>query len=83
MSKISLERASSPEAVGVDSKEVQAYIDHCMAENKNLHSVMVIRHGKVACEAYRDPYAPQYKHMMYSVSKSFCATAICFAIEEG
>ena len=83
MSKISLERAVSPESVGVDSREVQAYIDHCIAENKELHSIMVIRHGKVACEAYRDPYAPQFKHMMYSVSKSFTATAICFAIEEG
>ena len=83
MSKIRIERASSPEAVGVDSKEVQAFIDHCMAEGKNLHSVMVIRHGKVACEAYRSPYAAEFKHMMYSVSKSFCATAIGFAIEEG
>lgn len=83
MEKVSLERAKTAEEVGVSSKEVQAFIDQCMAENKELHSVMVIRHGKVACEAYRDPYGPEYKHMMYSVSKSFTSTAIGFAIDEG
>ncbi|MCM1545084.1 MAG: beta-lactamase family protein [Ruminococcus sp.] len=83
MEKISIERAETAESVGVSSKEVQAFIDHCMEENKELHSVMVIRHGKVACEAYRDPYGPEHKHMMYSVSKSFTSTAIGFAIDEG
>lgn len=81
--KIRLERAKTPEEVGVSSKEVQAYIDHCMELNKHLHSIMVIRHGKVACEVYREPYGPNHNHMMYSVSKSFCATAIGLAIEEG
>lgn len=81
--RISIERAKTPESVGVSSAEVQAFIDQCMEENKQLHSFMVIRHGKVACEAYREPFAPQYKHMMYSVSKSFTSTAIAFAIEEG
>lgn len=81
--KISIERAKSAESVGVSSKEVQKFIDHCMEANKELHSIMVIRHGKVACEAYRDPFGPEYKHMMYSVSKSFTSAAIGFAIEEG
>lgn len=81
--KISLERAKSAESVGVSSKVVQAFIDRCIEENKELHSLMVLRHGKVACEAYRDPYGPEHKHMMYSVSKSFTSTAIGFAIDEG
>lgn len=81
--KTSLKRAGTAESVGVSSKEVQAFIDHCMELGKELHSIMVIRHGKVACEAYREPYGPQYKHMMYSVSKSFTSTAIGFAIDEG
>ncbi len=81
--KISIERAESAESVGVSSKVVQAFVDRCMELNKELHSLMVIRHGKVACEAYRDPFGPEYKHMMYSVSKSFTSTAIGFAIDEG
>ena len=76
-------RAKTPEAVGVDSKEVQAFIDHCIRAEKQLHSVIVLRHGQVACEVYRAPYGPQYAHTMYSVSKSVTATAIGFAVAEG
>lgn len=81
--KIAIERAASAESVGVSSKVVQAFVDRCMELDKQIHSLMVIRHGKVACEAYRDPYGPEYRHMMYSVSKSFTSTAIGFAIDEG
>ncbi len=78
-----LEHAKIPEEVGVCSKEVQAFIDECMALGKELHSITVIRHGKIACEIYRDPFKPQHRHMMYSVSKSFTSTAIGFAVSEG
>ena len=78
-----LPRAKTPESVGVSSREVQAFIDHCMTLGKELHSVIVIRHGKVAAEVYREPFAAQFRHAMYSVSKSVTATAIGFAIGEG
>ena len=76
-------RAETAEKVGVDSKEVQAFIDDCEKENIEIHSIIVMRHGKVACEAYKEPFGPDHAHMMYSVSKSFTSTAIAFAIEEG
>lgn len=76
-------RARTPESVGVDSKEIQAYIEHCLALKKELHSIIVIRHGKIACEAYRAPYSSDRPQMMYSISKSFTSTAIGFAIAEG
>ena len=76
-------RAESAEKVGVDSKEVQAFIDDCEKEGIELHSLMVIRNGKVACEAFKEPYSAEFPHMMYSVSKSVTSTAIGFAIEEG
>ena len=78
-----LPKAATPEEVGVSSKEVQAFIDDCLEKNKELHSFMVIRNGKIACEVYREPFAREYKHMMYSVSKSFTSTAIGFAVNEG
>lgn len=83
MEKVNIGKAAFPEEVGVSSKEIQAFIDHCIELNKELHSIMVLRHGKVACEVYREPYGPEHKHMMYSVSKSVTATAIGFAIDEG
>jgi len=47
-----------------------------------IHSVMIIRHGKVISEGWWSPYGPQYKHMMASVSKTFTATAIGLAASE-
>lgn len=78
-----LEHAKTPEAVGVSSKVVKDFIDRCIEENKEIHSLILIRHGKIACELYREPLAREYKHMMYSVSKSFTSTAIGFAVDEG
>ena len=78
-----LERAKTPEEVGVSSKEVKAFVDHCTELGKELHSFIIIRHGKIACEAYKAPLGPEHKHMMYSVSKSFTSTAIGFAVNEG
>lgn len=78
-----LERAKTPEEVGVSSKHVQAFLDRCLELNKEIHSLMIIRHGKIACEVYREPFGREHKHMMYSVSKSFTSTAIGFAVEEG
>ncbi len=83
LEKTWLPRAKTPEEVGVSSAEIQAFIDHCERENKELHSFMVIRNGKIACEVYKEPFSRDYKHMMYSVSKSFTSTAIGFAVEEG
>ncbi len=78
-----IEYAKTPEEVGVSSKEIQAFIDECIEKGRELHSMTVIRHGKIACEIYRDPFTPEHRHMMYSVSKSFTSTAIGFAVDEG
>ena len=78
-----IEYAKTPEEVGVSSYDIQAFIDECIREKRELHSITVIRHGKIACEVYRDPFKPTFRHMMYSVSKSFTSTAIGFAVDEG
>lgn len=78
-----IQRAKTPESVGVSSAVVQDYIDDCLSQNKELHSIIVLRHGKIACEAYRAPYDENKSQMVYSISKSFTSTAIGLAIEEG
>lgn len=75
--------AKTPEEAGVSSKVMKDFIDRCLELNKEVHSVMVIRNGKIACELYREPFNRVNKHMMYSVSKSFTSTAIGFAVDEG
>ncbi|MBO4466977.1 MAG: serine hydrolase [Bacteroidales bacterium] len=47
---------------------------------EDLHSVMVLQHGKVVAEKQ---IAPDTAHIMNSVSKTFTSTAVGFAIHEG
>lgn len=76
-------RAEKPSEVGVSSKEVQNLINEWEKEKVNIHSVMILRHGKVACEAFKSPLQPTDSHMVYSVSKSFLSVAFGFAVDEG
>lgn len=81
--KIRIPRADYPEQVGISSKAISELIRDFKEHNIEVHSIMIIRDGKVAYETWAAPYAPEYPHMMYSVSKSFTSTAVGFAIDEG
>lgn len=78
-----LERAKNPEATGISSKVINEMLQEMEREDCELHSLMILRHGKVAVETYQAPLTRDDPHMVYSVSKSFLATAFGFALEEG
>ena len=78
-----LKRASFPEEVGVSSEAIKKIIDEFKKRDVEVHSLMILRHGKVAYESWAHPFTPEIPHVMYSVSKSFTSVAIGFAIEEG
>lgn len=73
---------STPEAEGVSS---QGVIDLVTALEglKEVHSMMLVRHGKVVAEGWWAPYTPGDMHNMYSVTKSFNGTAVGLAVGEG
>lgn len=73
---------STPEAEGVSSEGIRQFVDAVEASTHELHSFMLLRHGKVVAEGWWNPYRPNLKHTMYSCSKSFTATAIGFAVSE-
>ena len=73
---------STPEAEGISSAAIQQYIEKIDPKKHELHSYMLIRHGKVISEAWWKPYAADKVHSMYSVSKSWTSTAIGFAVAE-
>lgn len=50
---------------------------------RDVHSLMVLRHGSVVAEAWWHPYAPAEPHTMFSVSKSVTAAAVGLAVDEG
>ena len=78
-----LPRAGSPEEVGVSSAMLADMMQGIINQKLDLHSVTVIRHGKVAFEQFRAPYAPSVPHVMFSVSKTVTACAIGFCVAEG
>ena len=80
---IRLQRADYPEQVGISSKTISELLRDFKEHDVEVHSLMILREGKVAYETWAAPYAPEYPHMMYSVSKSFTSTAVGFAIDEG
>lgn len=74
---------STPEAEGVSSKAILDFLDAIEREKFELHSLMMLRHGKVIAEGWWEPYGPEFVHTMYSMSKSFTSTAVGFAVAEG
>jgi CubicO group peptidase (beta-lactamase class C family) len=77
----SLMRAT-PESQGVTSRSISDFLNAVDTSGVEFHSFMFIRHGKVIAEGWWNPYGPDYKHIMYSASKTFTATGIGLAIAE-
>lgn len=73
---------SSPEAQGVPSSAVHAFID-AADRLDSMNSFMLLRHGHVIAEGWWAPYDADSPHSLYSLSKSFTSTAVGMAIAEG
>jgi len=73
---------STPEQEGISSKGIIDFINAIDTGKTEIHSFMFVRHGKVVAEGWWDPYGPDLKHIMYSASKTFTATAIGLAVSE-
>jgi CubicO group peptidase (beta-lactamase class C family) len=74
---------STPEAQGIPSAAVTAFLAAVEQHDCGLHSLMLLRHGHVVAEGWWSPYTPGAPHMLYSLSKSFTSTAIGLAVAEG
>ena len=74
---------SSPEAQGVSSAAILAFVEAADKNIDSLHSFMLVRHGHVVAEGWWSPYHAEAPHSLYSLSKSFTSTAVGLAIAEG
>jgi CubicO group peptidase (beta-lactamase class C family) len=74
---------SSPEAQGVSSAAVLAFVEAADKNVDALHSFMLLRHGHVVAEGWWSPYHAEAPHSLFSLSKSFTSTAVGLAIAEG
>ena len=74
---------SSPEAQGIPSSALLAFVNAAEAKIDALHSFMVVRHGHVVAEGWWSPYEKADPHMLFSLSKSFTSTGIGLAAAAG
>jgi CubicO group peptidase (beta-lactamase class C family) len=74
---------SSPEAQGISSSAILAFIEAADKNLESMNSFMLVRHGQVVAEGWWAPYSPEAPHSLYSLSKSFTSTAVGLAVAEG
>ena len=60
-----------------------AYLQAKDEAGQDIHSIMILQHGKVLEEKWMSEGQPDSAHIMNSVSKTFTATAVGLAIAEG
>jgi CubicO group peptidase (beta-lactamase class C family) len=76
--------AASPSSQGVDARGVEAFLDALERDPAiEPHSMMLLRHGHVVAAGWWAPFTADRPHLLYSLSKTFTATALGFAVDEG
>ena len=83
MQELRLPRAQNLQESGLCATVLAQMMQRIVNEKLEMHSIMVLRGGKVAYEQFRKPYQPWIPHVMFSVSKSITATAVGFCVDEG
>ncbi|MGZ5254949.1 MAG: serine hydrolase domain-containing protein [Flavitalea sp.] len=73
---------STPEAEGVSSAGILKFLDAVEKGKNEIHSFVIVRHGKIISNGWWSPYSKDLRHVMFSVSKSFTSTGIGLAINE-
>lgn len=74
---------STPSACGVDPRGVLRMIELFRERDAGIHGFMLLRHDQVFAEGWYHPYEKELTHTLFSLSKTFTATAVGFAVQEG
>ena len=74
---------ATPESQGVASEAVLGFVEAADTSIEGMHSLLLVRHGRVVAEGWWTPYDAATPHALYSLSKSFTSTAVGLAVEEG
>jgi CubicO group peptidase (beta-lactamase class C family) len=75
--------SAAPEAHGVASSAILAFVDAAERSIDSLHSLVLVRHGHILAQGWWAPYEQERPHLLFSLSKSFTSTAIGLAVAEG
>ena len=73
----------TPESVGISSEKVLEFYKHLEKTDLSTHAVIMAKGDSIFSETYWAPFNKDFKHRMYSVSKSFVGIAVGLAEQEG
>ena len=73
----------SPREAGIRSESISEALDFPESHMIPMHSLLVIRGGKAAVEAYWEPYCTRTLHRMFSVTKSLVSLAAGVLVSDG
>ena len=73
----------TPERIGISSKQVLKFVKTLNDYHLCSHGMIMARGDKIFAEGYWAPFDQDFKHRMYSVSKSFISIAVGFMIQDG
>ena len=76
-------RICTPEQAGISSAHVRKFYELLEGSHIPVHSVILARGDSVFSECYYAPFHKDFKHRMYSTTKSFVAVAIGFCEQDG
>ena len=82
MSETSFAR-SRPVDEGVSQVSLTRFIQALDSSDAYVRGFVLLRHGKIVAEKYWEPYTAEHKNWVYSASKSFTATAVGMAFDDG
>ncbi len=79
----SLKRAA-PESVGISSLRLASMLSELEAEGRaRIHNLMVVKGGRVICEASAPGYSMELWHLSHSMSKTVTGMAIGLLVDDG
>ncbi len=73
----------TPESAGLSSDRIIKFLDRIEKRGATMHSLLIMRHGKIITENYWAPFDRDFCHRMYSQTKSYAAIGIGLLEEEG
>ncbi len=76
-------RTATPESQGMSSGILADMMDILWRKNLEIDSILIVRNGYVVLDTYHFPKVPDFKHNIFSCTKSISSALIGIAIDKG
>jgi CubicO group peptidase (beta-lactamase class C family) len=74
---------STPEQQGMLSSKLADMLQYINDYSIEIHSVLIVRHGRLVLDSYFWPFSAEKKHILHSCTKSITSALIGLAIDKG